>query len=104
MSRLGPFFNNDKYKYNIVREFRPCVVVFKASWVRPTQSGVEDMQVETTNLLKTSFAVGPDELNSSIAKLSMEAIADPLTSIINSSFSTGQIPSDLKIAKITPIY
>jgi len=42
--------------------------------------------MEVSNLLKTSFAVGPDELNSSIAKLSMAAVADPLTSIINSLF------------------
>ena len=52
--------------------------------------------MEISNLLKTSFAVGPDELNSSIAKVSMTAVAVPLTRIINSSFSTGQIPSDLK--------
>lgn len=57
-----------------------------------------------TNDLKTSTSSGSDDINSAIVKLSIAAIAAPLTNIINSSFSTGIFPNQLKIAKITPIY
>lgn len=64
-----------------------------------------DMEVvHVTNLLKASASTGPDDINPSIAKLSITAIATPLTNIINSSFTTGLVPTELKIAKISPIY
>jgi Reverse transcriptase (RNA-dependent DNA polymerase) len=57
-----------------------------------------------TNDLKTSGSSGSDDINSAIVKLSLTAIAAPLTNIINSSFSTGVVPNQLKIAKVIPIY
>jgi hypothetical protein len=69
--------------------------------ILPTSEGEV---IDVVNLLKASDSTGPDDIKPNIAKLSIAAIATPLTSIINSSFLTGQVPLDLKMAKITPIY
>src|SRR6218665_1514424 len=56
------------------------------------------------SLLCTSVSTGPDDINPTIAISTISLIATPLTSIINSSFKHGLVPTDLKIAKITPIF
>src|SRR6218665_1404699 len=55
-------------------------------------------------LLRTSVSTGPDDINPSIAISTIDIVAAPLASIINSSFQYGLVPADLKIAKITPIF
>ena len=49
-------------------------------------------------------AAGHDQIQSSVVKKSIEYIKKPLTHIINSSLDSGIFPSQLKIAKISPIY
>jgi len=60
--------------------------------------------IQVANDLKTTNSSGPDGINPSIAKLSINSIAGTLTTIFNSSFSYGLVPSELKIAKVTPIF
>src|SRR6218665_124985 len=55
-------------------------------------------------LLCTSVSTGPDDINRSIAISTIDIVAAPLASIINSSFQHGLVQADLKIAKITPIF
>src|ERR1043165_10297120 len=45
-----------------------------------------------------------DDISPSVAKVTIQAIAEPLAQIINSSFSTGIIPAEIKIAKVIPLY
>lgn len=54
--------------------------------------------------LKHKNSQGHDEINQNIVIACAEHIAEPLSDIINSSFLTGVIPHETKIAKITPIY
>ena len=51
---------------------------------------------------KTS--AGFDLINSSLIKQVVHAISLPLTFVINSSISTGVVPDDMKIARVTPIF
>ena len=52
----------------------------------------------TAATLKTTMSTGAD------AMLSIDHIAAPLASIINSNFNSGLVPNALKIAKVIPIY
>ena len=47
---------------------------------------------------------GWDEVDSRVIKEVASEITEPLTHIINQSLITGQIPSELKLAKVTPIF
>src|SRR6218665_2375474 len=58
----------------------------------------------TATTLKTTMSTGVDDIKPSIAMLSIDHIAAPLASIINSSFNSGLVPNALKIAKVIPIY
>jgi len=60
--------------------------------------------MEVVALLKSSASTGADGINPSIAKATIGSICAPLESIVNFSFNTGQVPADLKLAKIIPIY
>ena len=48
--------------------------------------------------------MGYDEMNAIIVKSIANEIVDPLTYIYNLGFSTGIIPSFLKISLVTPIF
>src|SRR6218665_1885279 len=60
--------------------------------------------INLANLAKYSRSPGPDGIDPLIAKKTIESVAGVVSAIINSSFETGIIPPDLKIAKITPIF
>jgi len=49
-------------------------------------------------------APGNDNINSKILKEVSDIIVSQLTFIFNLSFTTGQVPDLLKIAKVIPIY
>ena len=51
---------------------------------------------------KKSF--GHDGISSEVLKLGADAIAGPLTLIINTSIATGKFPSRWKLSKIMPIF
>ena len=54
--------------------------------------------------LKKTRSTGLDELDPFIMLSIIEEVAVPLTAIFNCSFSTGIVPSALKLAKIIPIF
>src|SRR6218665_3434147 len=60
--------------------------------------------INLANLAKYSRSPGPDGIDPLIARKSIESVAGVVSDIINSSFETGIIPPDLKIANITPIF
>ena len=49
-------------------------------------------------------ATGYDDISSTVPKLSLEYIADPLVHICNSSLIEGVFPEHLKIAFVLPLY
>ena len=54
--------------------------------------------------LDENLAPGPDGITAKILKLTASTIAGPLCEIFNRSLSSGIVPSDWKIARVTPIY
>jgi len=54
--------------------------------------------------LKSKTSSGYDDIPVDIAKLSIYYVAPHLVNIINKSFSDGQVPDLLKIAKVCPIF
>jgi hypothetical protein len=54
--------------------------------------------------IKPKSSSGHDELSSDILISSMQGLLKPLAHIINCSISTGVVPSEMKIAKITPVF
>lgn len=60
--------------------------------------------IEVVNNLQNKKTSGHDSINMFIIKSSITAICDPLVHIINTSFMTGVVPSQLKIAKVIPVF
>lgn len=54
--------------------------------------------------LKCKNTTGFDDLNQKIVIKSVQYISNILSEIINSSFETGLVPDELKIAKVIPLY
>src|SRR5688572_18913713 len=54
--------------------------------------------------LKDTHSTGPDDLNPHVLSPLMDLLAIPLSEIINCSIRTGEVPSDIKLAKVVPIY
>ena len=54
--------------------------------------------------INASKATGLDGINPRFLKLSHDLIAEPICRIINCSLTTGTIPIDWKIAKVSPLY
>ena len=54
--------------------------------------------------LKDTHSTGPDDLNPHILSPLMDLLATPLSEIINCSIRTGDVPSDIKLAKVIPIH
>ena len=54
--------------------------------------------------LKTSKAVGLDQMPSRLMKDSARVISKPLTFIMNLSISQGCVPQDWKMARVIPLF
>ena len=54
--------------------------------------------------LATKYSCGIDAISTKLIKMISDAIAGPLTVIINQSLFTGIFPDKLKIAKVIPLY
>jgi hypothetical protein len=54
--------------------------------------------------LNTTKSPGYDDLSAKIIKIVAKEMSEPLTQIFNQTFLTGNIPQELKIALVTPIY
>ena len=59
---------------------------------------------EIINELKNKSTSGCDKLSNKLLKLIKDDIAEPLTVIINQTFSSGVFPHKLKIAKVIPVH
>ena len=60
--------------------------------------------INISGSLKASHSCGVDDVDPCIAHEFISLVADPLSSILNSSFRTGLIPCELKSAKVIPLY
>ena len=54
--------------------------------------------------IKSKNSSGHDEISNKLVRNISNAIAQPMTTLINKSFITGFVPNSIKIAKIIPIY
>ena len=57
--------------------------------------------IKTFNVNK---AIGPNSILVTILKEIKKEISEPLSSLINLSFDTGEFPNCLKLAKVIPVY
>ena len=64
----------------------------------------DDITKKIINELKPSRSSGHDGLNSELLKLINNDISNAITIILNQSLKSGIFPTELKIAKVTPIY
>ena len=62
------------------------------------------MDIKTTMLSLKNSSPGYDELPASIAKQCIDNYVVPLTYIVNMSLMEGVFPSELKLAKVGPIF
>lgn len=60
--------------------------------------------ISVSQTIRTTHSKGVDDIDPYIASLSIGSVATPLAEIINCSFSAGEFPQALKIAKVIPIY
>ncbi len=56
------------------------------------------------NKLKPKTSCGHDEIPTKVMNESIHNILDPITHLVNLSFTAGIVPSQLKVAKMIPIY
>ena len=56
------------------------------------------------NSIRASKATGLDELPARLIKHGSSVIAKRLTHIVNLSITTANIPDDLKVARVVPLY
>ena len=60
--------------------------------------------INISHAIKPTHSSGLDGIDPMIALPLIKSIAQPLSEIINCSFSTGVVPCELKLAKIVPIF
>jgi len=60
--------------------------------------------INATNKIKSKSSKDHNNLSTKLMKLTLGNIAFPLSHIFNLSFTTGIIPSQMKIAKVIPIF
>ena len=65
---------------------------------------IQEVTVRTTILSLKNSSPGWDEFPTFIAKRSIDNYIIPLTHIVNKCFSEGVFPSELKLAKVVPIF
>ena len=85
-----------------VRKFLPKLNMTRSFFLEPTTN--EEI-ISIINLIKPKTSYGFDNISSKFMKsCSKQAIASPLSHIINSSFLKGAVPSEMKISKVIPIF
>ena len=76
----------------------------------PTMSTINDVYFSENEVkqkiskLKTSSSKGPENISTRFLKDFGNILAKPLANIFNKSMTTGQVPSDWKLANVTPIF
>ena len=61
-------------------------------------------EVRQTILSLKNYRAGWDDIPAFVAKQSIESYIEPLTYLINRSFTEGIFPTKLKLARVVPIY
>ena len=59
---------------------------------------------DSAKKLKSKLSSGHDNISTKLMKYTLNYIIEPITHIINQSLCTGIVPTDMKIAKVVPIY
>ena len=59
---------------------------------------------DSAKKLKSKLSSGHDNISTKLMKDTLDYIIEPITHIINQSLCTGIVPTDMKIAKVVPIY
>ena len=70
-------------------------------FINPTTPEDTESEIET---LKNNKASGPSSIPTKIFKTFAKPLSKQLADLINLSFSTGKLPSSLKIAKVIPVF
>ena len=65
---------------------------------------IPDDIIKHARLLKPKLSQGHDNISNKLTKATIDEIAVPLAHIFNLSFSTGEVPKSMKLAKIVPIF
>ena len=60
--------------------------------------------LKIVNKFKTNKSPGPDNIGTQLLKEVISSIIQPLLHIFNMSFTSGVVPTSLKIAKVIPVY
>ena len=60
--------------------------------------------LDITNKLKPKTSYGADGISTKLLMKTIDTIIFPITHIVNLTFETGIFPTDLKCAKVIPIY
>jgi len=63
-----------------------------------------DEIIGVVKAMQPKMSAGYDNISMETIKLVITYIAEPLSNIINNSFSTGSVPDQLKIAKVCPVF
>ena len=99
LKRKAFFLKNFVWGYRSLHERFSSLPNFKLSSMSDTEV------LKHLCKLKRKCAAGPDNIPACILKDVCYVIAKPLTQyVINLSLTTGIVPNDLKLARITPIY
>lgn len=64
----------------------------------------ENKIIDTVSKCKSKVSTDSDDLNMKTVKWVIEGIAKAFTHICNLSFKTGIFPTDMKIAKVSPLF
>ena len=64
----------------------------------------QSLVINTTAKLKPKVSSGHDEISTKLLKETITNIIAPMTHIINTSLNTGIVPSQMKTAKVIPIF
>jgi len=60
--------------------------------------------IDATDKLKPKFSSGHEYVSTKLRKETINLIHHPITNIANQSFLIGVVPTQLKIAKVIPIF
>ena len=64
----------------------------------------QSLVINTTAKLKSKVSSGHDEISTKLLKETITNIIAPMTHIFNTSLNTGIVPSQMKTAKVIPIF
>ena len=98
LKRKAFFLKNFVWGYRSSHERYSSLLNFKLSSTSDTEV------LKHLRKLKRKCATGSDNIPACFLKDVCYVIAKPLAHVINLSLTTGIVPNDLKLARITPIY